>query len=107
MLPLAVVILGAFGGIVLYGYLILRDSGQAFSFISPADIGRAFGAVSATYQTGGVMKVLFLAAVAGSLTAIAMSAVNRLLTSVRRSAVTSRPSGFSPPPSSSWSWPGR
>lgn len=80
VLPLAVVILGAFGGIVFYGTLILQDSGEAFSIFAPSDIRRAFGAVSGAYQTGGVMKVLFLAAVAGSLTAIAMSVMRKLLT---------------------------
>lgn len=80
VLPLAVVIFGTFGGIIFYGYLILKGSGEEFSFFSPTDIRRAFGAVSATYQTGGVMKVLFLAAVAGSLTAITMSVLGRLLT---------------------------
>ncbi len=80
VLPLAVVILGTFGGIIAYGYLLLRDSGTSFSIFDPSDIRRAFGAVSGAYQTGGVMKVLFLAAVAGSLTAIFMSVARKLLT---------------------------
>jgi Na+/H+ antiporter NhaC len=80
VLPLAVVILGAFGGIIFYGYLLLRDTAVAFSVFSSTDLRRAFGAVSAAYETGGVMKVLFLAAVAGSVVAILLSIGRRLLT---------------------------
>ncbi|RKX35120.1 MAG: hypothetical protein DRP71_04755 [Verrucomicrobia bacterium] len=80
VLPLAVVILGAFGGIIFYGYLLLRESGSPFSVFSPTDLRRSFGAVSAAYETGGVMMVLFLAAVAGSLVAIVLSIARRLLT---------------------------
>lgn len=80
VLPLAVVILGTFGGIVFYGYLLLRDTGRAFSVFSPTDLRQAFGAVSAAYETGGVMKVLFLAAMAGSFVAIVLSIARRVLT---------------------------
>jgi Na+/H+ antiporter NhaC len=80
VLPLAVVIVGAFGGIIFYGYLLLPDTGVAFSVFSSTDLRRAFGAVSAAYETGGVMKVLFLAAVAGSLVAILLSIGRGLLT---------------------------
>ncbi|MGH8021247.1 MAG: Na+/H+ antiporter NhaC family protein [Opitutaceae bacterium] len=81
--PLVVVIAGTAAGIVWLGRDRVLASGGTFSFASAASWREAFGAVSASES--GAMGVLFCAALAGGIVAIAMAKAQRILT-IRESA---------------------
>jgi Na+/H+ antiporter NhaC len=79
VIPLATIIIGAFGGIIFYGRSLMLEAGTPFSLFSSGDLRSSFEAVSNTYETGGVMKVLFLAALGGALVAIILTISQRIL----------------------------
>ena len=85
VIPLAIVILGTLGGIVLLGRHKILAGGAAFSFQSAADWRNAFGMVTNPAITpGGAMKVLFLASVCSGIMAVVLATSQRILT-VRQS----------------------
>ncbi len=75
LLPIAVVLLGSFGGLLWIGAERLAERGEAVSWLSLADLGEAFTAVG-----DDNVAVLFWAAVAGSVVAFALALGQRLLT---------------------------
>ena len=81
VIPLAIVIGGTLGGILLLGrYKVLAD-GDAFSFAHFSDWRAAFGMVTDPSRTpGGAMKILFLASFAGGAVAVALAVSQKILT---------------------------
>lgn len=75
VLPIAVVLIGSFGGLLWIGARRLAERGDTVSWLSLADLGEAFTAVG-----DDNVAVLFWAAVAGSLVAFALALGQRLLT---------------------------
>ena len=81
VLPLAVVIFGGLGGILLLGRHKVLASGTAFSLLHLSDWRAAFGMVTNPYVTpGGAMKVLFLASLSAGIIAVVLVVSQRVLT---------------------------
>ncbi len=80
VVPLACVICGTVGGILILGRSKVIDAGDTFSFLRAADLRDAFGMVTNPYVTpGGAMKVLFFASLVGGAAAVVMLVSQRIL----------------------------
>lgn len=83
-LPLAIVVFGTLGGILLLGRSKVLATGGEFSFSQSAHWRDAFGMVTNPSVTpGGAMKVLFIASVCGGAAAVLLALGQRILTPVQ------------------------
>jgi len=81
VLPLALVVVGTLGGILLLGRHKVLASGAPFSLLDGADWRAAFGMVTNPAVTpGGAMKILFCASAAGGVTAVLLCVSQKILT---------------------------
>lgn len=79
-LPLAIVILGALGGILFLGRYRLLEAGSDFSFLQISSWREAFGATTnPDYDGGGAMQIFFWASVAAGAVAVTMALSQRIL----------------------------
>ncbi|HNX36415.1 MAG TPA: Na+/H+ antiporter NhaC family protein [Kiritimatiellia bacterium] len=80
-LPIAVVVLGTLGAILVLGRAKLLAAGQGFAWLKMSDWRAAMGMVTnPAVFPGGAMKVLFAASLTGGLVAIFLSRAQNLLT---------------------------
>ena len=80
VLPLAIVILGALGGILFLGRHRLLEAGNEFFFLRLSSWRDAFGATTdPNYGGGGAMEVLFWASISAGAIAVLMALSQRIL----------------------------
>ncbi len=81
VIPLAIVIGGTLGGILLLGRHKVLGSGDPFSFAHLSDWRAAFGMVTnPAFTPGGAMKILFFASFTGGVVAVVMAMSQKILT---------------------------